>query len=120
MTATKIALDAMGGDDAPSATVEGAIASLDGEGSLSAERVILVGREDELQAELEKAGGNPGFEIQPAQEVVEMSEDPRKAMRGKPNNSITVATQLVKEGRAVGTVSMGNTGMVVAASTLLL
>ena len=120
MTATKIALDAMGGDDAPCATVAGAIASLDGEGSLSAERVILVGREDELQAELDKAGGNPGFAIQPAQEVVEMGEDPRKAMRGKPNNSITVATQLVKEGRAVGTVSMGNTGMVVAASTLLL
>ncbi|MCH2104765.1 MAG: phosphate acyltransferase PlsX [Planctomycetes bacterium] len=120
MTLAKIALDAMGGDDAPRATVAGAMAALEGESALSPDRVILVGIEEELQAELEEAGGNPGFEIQHAQEVVEMGEDPRRAMRGKPDNSITVSTQLVKEGRAVGTVSMGNTGMVVAASTLLL
>lgn len=120
MTLGKVALDAMGGDDAPGAIVSGAIASIQGEDAISADRVILVGDKDVVTAELERSGGNPGFEIHHASEVVGMAEDPRRAMRGKPDNSISVAAQLVKEERAVGLVSMGNTGMVVAASTLLL
>ncbi len=120
MTLDKIALDAMGGDDAPGAIVSGAVASLEGSQAIPAERVILVGDEAAICAELDRLGGNPGFEIQHAAEIVGMGEDPRRAMRAKPDNSISVSAQLVKEGRAVGLVSMGNTGMVVAASTLLL
>ncbi|MCH2106854.1 MAG: phosphate acyltransferase PlsX [Planctomycetes bacterium] len=120
MTDGKIALDAMGGDDAPRAIVRGAVEAVSLEGSLTAERIILVGNQAALESELEDLGGNPGFEIQHASQVVEMAEDPRRAMRGKPDNSISIAAKLVKEGRALGLVSMGNTGMVVAASTLLL
>jgi len=120
MTGGKIALDAMGGDDAPAAIVRGAVEATAEEGALSPDRVTLVGDKASIEAELDSLGGNPGFEIQHASEVVEMAEDPRKAMRGKPDNSISVAAKLVREGRAVGLVSMGNTGMVVAASTLLL
>jgi glycerol-3-phosphate acyltransferase PlsX len=120
MAQGRIALDAMGGDDAPGAIVRGAIASLKDEEAIPAERLILVGDQGAISEELEQSGGNPGFEIQHAAEVVGMAEDPRRAMRAKPDNSISVAAQLVKEGRAVGLVSMGNTGMVVAASTLLL
>jgi len=120
MTLGRIALDAMGGDDAPAAIVRGALASIEGDAPISADRIILVGDKAAIEAELELAGGDPGFEIHHASEVVEMAEDPRRAMRGKPDNSISVAAQLVKEGRAACLVSMGNTGMVVAASTLLL
>jgi len=119
MDCGRIALDVMGGDNAPDAILDGALAALEGEEALSAERVILVGDEALIQERLGERGREVGFQIQHAGEVVEMSEDPRKALRGKPNNSISRSAMLVKEGEAVGLVSMGNTGMVVAASTLL-
>lgn len=120
MSSTRIALDAMGGDDAPAAVLDGALAALAGDGALSAEQVILVGDSAAIEAHLDERGGNPGFEVLAATEVVEMGEDPRRALRSKPDNSISVAVGCVKAGRASGLVSMGNTGMVVAASTLLL
>jgi len=120
MTAEKIALDAMGGDEAPGAIIDGAVAALEGEGSITADRIIIVGDAVAIDAHLSSAGGNPGFHVHHASQVVDMAEDPRRAMRSKPDNSISVAARLVKDGAAVGLVSMGNTGMVVAASTLLL
>jgi glycerol-3-phosphate acyltransferase PlsX len=120
MSAARIALDAMGGDNAPGTILDGALASLEGEGGVSADRIVLVGDAEEIGAQLLERGGNPGFEVLHASEVVGMEEDPRRAMRSKPDNSISRAAALVKQGEAVGLVSMGNTGMVVAASTLLL
>lgn len=120
MPPARIALDAMGGDEAPGEIVAGALQALEGEDCLAAEQVALVGDSEQIAASLEECGGNPGFEIIHAAQVVEMGEDPRSAMRSKPDNSISQAAELVKRGDASGLVSMGNTGMVVAASTLLL
>jgi glycerol-3-phosphate acyltransferase PlsX len=118
-SARKIALDAMGGDNAPAEIVNGALQAIAGDEALSVDRLILVGDSSQIEAHLESCGGNPGFEIVHASEVVGMAEDPRKAMRGKPDNSISKAASLLKRGEAVSLVSMGNTGMVVAASTLV-
>lgn len=120
MTEGRIALDAMGGDEAPGAIIDGALASLDGEDVLTADRIVLVGDSGSIEAHLSERGGNPGFEIIHAADAVEMAEDPRRALRSKPDNSISRAAQFVKDGGGTGLVSMGNTGMVVAASTLVM
>lgn len=121
MTAAgKIALDAMGGDHAPAEILDGALQALEGPGAVAAERIILVGDSAQIDRHLSSKGGNPGFAVEHAAEVVGMAEDPRKALRAKPDNSISKGAALVKSGEAVSLVSMGNTGMVVAASTLLI
>lgn len=119
-SAGKIALDAMGGDHAPAEIIDGALQALDGPESLLAERIILVGDSAQIERHLSSKGGNPGFAVEHAAEAVGMAEDPRKALRAKPDNSISKGAALVKGGEAVSLVSMGNTGMVVAASTLLI
>ena len=119
-SAGKIALDAMGGDHAPAAIIDGALQALEGSSGLAAERVVLVGDSAQIEQHLSSTGGNPGFAVEHAAETVGMAEDPRKAMRAKPDNSISKSAMLVKNGEAVSLVSMGNTGMVVAASTLLI
>lgn len=118
----RITLDVMGGDQAPAATIDGAllaIASEDAQG-LKAERIVLVGDEKLIHAELEKRGGNPGFEVLHASQAIDMDESPSKAMRSKPDSSIARCVLAAKGGDAGAVVSMGNTGAVVGASTLLL
>ncbi len=112
---TTIAVDAMGGDHAPQAVVEGALQAAR-EYSLE---VQLVGAADSIEKELQRLGaGSSALAIVPAQEVIGMDESPVKAVRRKPGSSIVVATALVRDARAAGVVSAGNTGAVMAAAKM--
>lgn len=115
----RIALDAMGGDFAPSVPVTGAIEALR-ELPASCE-LILVGRAEEIEAVLEKYGSRSDrLSIVDAPEIIEMNEKPLAAVRGKCGSSIRVGLELQKDGKADAFVSAGNTGAVMAASTLIL
>jgi glycerol-3-phosphate acyltransferase PlsX len=115
----RIALDAMGGDFAPEAPVEGALAAA-AELPGSCE-IQLVGRQEEIQTLLSKHGaGVDRFRIVDAPDVVGMGEKPLAAVRGKPKSSIAVGLGLQKRGEAHAFISAGNTGAVMAASTILL
>src|SRR5207237_4316688 len=106
-----IALDAMGGDLAPAATVEGALRAHRERGL----EVILVGDEPRLRAELRRLGaGADELRIRHASEVVEMDEHPGQALRKKKDSSVRVCFDLCKEGAAGGMVSAGNSGAVLA------
>ncbi len=113
----RIAIDAMGGENAPGAEVEGALEAVrESDGSLE---IILVGREDVLGTELARHGaGELPVTIAPADEVITMHESPADAVRRKRGASIVVAAGLLRSGAVDGLVSAGNTGAVVA-STLL-
>ncbi len=115
----RIALDAMGGDNAPRVEVEGAAQALQ---ELPPEfRVQLVGRSADIEAALRRTGADRSrIDIVEAPEVVGMGEKPLAAIRGKPRSSIAVGLTLQKKGKSDAFISAGNTGAVMAASTLLL
>jgi phosphate acyltransferase len=118
MSATvRVALDAMGGDNAPGEVVLGAIQAAR-EYSMG---VYLVGREDAIRAELAKHD-TQGLDlpIVHTDEVIEMDEHPASAVRRKKNASMTLALQLVRDGLALGAVSAGNSGAMMAASLFTL
>lgn len=107
----------MGGDHAPRAVVEGAsLAVADG---LAAERLVLAGDPEGLGSLLDEFELR-SITIEPSTQVVEMKESPAAAVRGKPDSSIVRGMRCVSEGRAQAFVSAGNTGAVVAASSLVL
>src|SRR5258708_4858955 len=103
----RIALDAMGGDHAPSEVVKGALLA-------AAEypvEIILVGQEDVVWKELAEAGPAPrNIEVFDAREVVTMEDTALAPLRRKRNSSVRVCANLVAEGRANAFVSAGNTG----------
>lgn len=111
-----IALDAMGGDNAPAAVVAGAVAAKREFGCPS----ILVGRRDAIQAELDRLGATGELEIHHAEEVIGMDESPMKAIRSKRDSSIRVACSLVKNGEAEAVVSAGNSGAVMASGVFVM
>lgn len=114
-----IALDAMGGDNAPFATIKGARNALKLYPQIS--RLFLVGDSPLLEAEIAKHKlTDPRATIVHASDVVEMHESGAKALRRKKNSSISIATDLVKSGDAAAVVSAGNTGAAVAAATVKL
>jgi phosphate acyltransferase len=106
-TRARIALDAMGGDDAPAAIVAGAIQA---QTELADVDVLLVGDPDQIQACLDRHPNPPKLEIIPAEGTIEMHEEPLGALRRKPKASINVAMQLVKDGKADAVVSAGHSG----------
>ena len=112
-----IAVDAMGGDHAPKAEVEGAIRAASELGL----RVILVGNEDVVRQELatHAGAGDLPIEIRHAAEVITMEDSAAKAVRTKKNSSIHVAARLVRDGGADGFVSAGNTGAVMATAKMV-
>ena len=116
MPATRIALDVMGGDAAPEATLAGAQRAAD-EG-LPPERVLLVGDQEAIARGLESLGSGHSFGVMHASQVVGMGESPSQALRAQPDSSIAKCVGAVKTGVAGALVSMGNTGAVVGASTL--
>lgn len=118
----RIALDVMGGDHAPDAIVRGALlaCSRDGKWKLSPERLLLVGDEATIRAKLKEFGGDPGFPIRHASQVIGMGDSPAQALRAKPDSSIAGMMVATKSGAAGAAVSMGNTGAVVGAATLML
>ncbi len=114
----KIALDAMGGDYAPSVTVEGAIETLDDFENID---IILVGDENLLQRELGSKRYLPGrISIKHASQVVGMDESPAFAVRKKKDSSISRAIELVKNSTADAMVSAGHSGVVMATALLFL
>lgn len=116
----KIALDVMGGDNAPAATMEGAVEALETHGN-DIDRLFLVGDESVIKKELERIHyAHSKIEIVHASEVVAMTESAVQSVRQKKNSSISVAVDLVKRGDCAAVVSAGNTGAAVAASTIKL
>jgi glycerol-3-phosphate acyltransferase PlsX len=114
----KIALDAMGGDRAPRVVVEGAIQALQEHKDL---KVILVGDQDRLEKELAKYRTKGlALSIAHASQVVGMDDFPTIALREKKSSSIMVAAKLLKEGKARGLVSAGNTGAAMVVSKVIL
>lgn len=112
----RIVLDAYGGDNAPHETVAGAIAAAE---KLEHTVLILCGGEEELEQKLDELGGKPSnVEIVHAPQRIDMHEGPVRALRRKKKSSIAVGVNRVAEGQADAFVSAGNTGAVVAASTL--
>ena len=123
---TRIALDAMGGDNAPGEIVVGAVESAAG---IPDVKILLVGQLAPIQEELEKlpkdlksaaqkAMESGTLEIVHAPDVAEMDETPVDAVRKKKDCSINVAMRLVKEGRADAFVSAGNSGAVATSAIL--
>ena len=113
MTNWTIAVDAMGGDFAPRNVVQGAIAARREYGV----SLALVGREAELHREFGRDAN--GIEIVDAREVVAIDEPALTPIRKKKQSSIRVAAEMVKEGRAAGFVSAGNTGASMATAKLV-
>jgi phosphate acyltransferase len=112
-----IALDAMGGDLAPSATIEGALRARRERGV----EVILVGDETRMRTELRRLGaGTNELRIRHASQVVEMDEHPGQALRKKKDSSIRVCFEMCKVGEAAGMVSAGNSGAVLAGGLFVL
>lgn len=118
MDTVKVAVDAMGGDNAPDAIIDGSLEAL----RLKKEiEVFLVGREDVLKEGLKKRGAaeNERLHIVPASEVIEMAEPPVNAIRKKKDSSIVVGLKLVKTGEADAFVSAGSTGAVLVGGQLV-
>jgi len=111
-----IAVDAMGGDNAPKAEVEGAVLAARTLGV----RVILVGRKELVRQELKKHDeyGDLPIEVEHANDVITM-EDATQVVRTKKDSSLRVASRLVRDGRAAGLVSAGNTGAVMATAKIV-
>ena len=108
----KIILDAMGGDNAPQAVVQGA---LEAHAQCGAD-IVLVGREEDIRACL--TGPLPeGVEIVNATEVVEMCDDPATAFKRKKDSSLTVGLTMLKNGEGDAFVSAGSTGALLAGAT---
>jgi glycerol-3-phosphate acyltransferase PlsX len=103
-----IAVDAMGGDTAPGAVVEGAvIAARENPGI----EIILVGDQPVVEAELARhSASGLSISIQHAPQTVDMHDSPSLVVRRKRKSSVWIATELVKTGRAVSVISAGNTG----------
>ena len=114
----KIIVDAMGGDNAPQAVVQGA---LDAHKTLGVD-ILLVGRAADILKCVEACGETTlpkGVEIRDASEVVEICDDPATAFKVKKDSSLTVSLNLLKEGQGDAFVSAGSTGALLAGATLV-
>ncbi|OEY68042.1 phosphate acyltransferase PlsX [Marinobacter sp. X15-166B] len=109
MNSITIAVDAMSGDRGPAVVVCAALAAVKENKALS---IILVGFRRELEALL--SSGHPRVSVVEAADVVRMSERPSHALRHKQNSSMAVTLRLVRDGKAQGCVSAGNTGALMA------
>ncbi len=115
----RIALDAMGGDFAPRNMIAGAKLALAEYGRI--DTLFLTGDESKLRAEMQaQQFHDPRVEIVHCTEVVEMTDSAVAAVRKKKDSSVSVATELVKSGRAQAVVSAGHTGAAVAAAMVKL
>jgi len=112
----KIGLDAMGGDFAPDAVIEGAVDAL---GQMpSGDRLVLIGDNGRIRDKLASMNVEPSlFDIIPTTQVIEMDDHPAKSFSQKKDSSIAVGFSMLKSGLINGFASAGNTGaMMVGAS----
>lgn len=114
---TKVALDAMGGDNAPVETVKGAVQAVQQRKDI---QILLTGQEEVIKKELSKyTYPDDQIKIVNASEVIETAEPPVKAIRGKKDSSIVVAMKMVKNKEADAFVSAGSTGAVLVGGQVL-
>ena len=114
----KIIVDAMGGDNAPAAVVQGALDAHKKHGV----DILLVGRAAEVLRAVEACGEKTlpaGVELKDASEVVEIADDPATAFKMKKDSSLTVGLNLLKAGEGDAFVSAGSTGALLSGATLL-
>jgi glycerol-3-phosphate acyltransferase PlsX len=113
----RVVVDAMGGDNAPRVPLIGAVQAVKELDGLS---IVLVGNEKLIKRELDRYGYPRGkVEVEPAEEVVSMEEQPSRALKKK-KSSIHIGLALLKENSASAFVSAGNTGAVMAISLITL
>lgn len=114
-----VAIDCMGGDHGPRVTVP---AALDFQSRTPSVKLILVGVEDAIHAELRARGAkaSPSLRVQHASQIVTMEESAATALRGKKDSSMRIAVNLVKSGEAHACISAGNTGALMAVSRFVL
>ncbi|HEY9761630.1 MAG TPA: phosphate acyltransferase PlsX [Trichocoleus sp.] len=115
-TRARIAVDAMGGDFAPAEIVAGAIRA---KAELGVD-ILLVGDPEQIKASTPQPVNLEGIEIVASEGTIEMHEEPLGALRRKPQASINVAMDLVKQKRADAVVSAGHSGAAMAAALLRL
>lgn len=119
MNKIKIVVDAMGGDFAPLNDVSGALIAA--EEKRESLEIILVGKEKLINEEIHKHKINPGnITVINASEVVTMEDSPTDSLKTKPDSSISVGINLVKDRKADAFISAGNTGAVMTASIIKL
>ncbi len=116
-TLTRVALDAMGGDNAPAAIVQGAIDALNQGADV---QIILVGVRSAIEAELAKYTYDKSrVEIVEASEIIETTDHPVEAIRHKKDSSMVVGLKLVKDGQADGFISSGSSGALLVGGQLI-
>ena len=108
----RIAVDAMGGDNAPAEIVKGAALAADEYGL----DISLVGIPSIVQPLLDS---HPRMQLVPCTQSVAMDEHPAQAVRNKPDSSIAVCARMTKDGRVDGWMSAGNSGAIMAAALLI-
>ncbi len=116
-TMVHVAVDAMGGDNAPQEIVAGALDAL---AKYPEVKITLVGQEAAVRACLENRTYDAGrLSVKNASEIIEMAEHPVSAIRKKKDSSMVVGLNMVKNGEADALVSAGNSGALLAGGTLL-
>lgn len=115
-TGVRIAIDAMGGDNAPGEIVAGALRAVEELGV----KVLLVGSPEDIERTLPSSVKSEQVEIVPAEGAIAMDEEPLSGIRRKPKASINVAMSLVKKGEADAVISAGHSGAAMAAALLRL
>lgn len=113
----RVAVDLLGGDTAPHALVDGALLVADEQPGVA---VTLVGPVEQAQTLLAERGAAGRFTLVAASQVVEMTEDPARAIRTKRDATVRVASRLVRDGEADAVVSIGSTGAALAAAVFTL
>ena len=113
----KIIIDAMGGDNAPQAIVQGAV---DAQREFGID-IVLVGKQQEIQACLEPLGavGDEHIAVVHADEIIDMHDDPATAVRRKKNSSMAVTLEMLRNGDGDAAISAGSTGALLTGATLL-
>lgn len=110
----RVAVDAMGGDQAPEVVIQGAIRAVD----THKIQVILVGDQAVIEEHLLSKGNVQGIKVHHADEAVTMDEPPLMAVRHKKRSSIKIAFELIKKKEADAVVSAGNSGAILTAGIL--
>ena len=114
----KIIVDAMGGDNAPGEIVKGALEAV----TASGVEIVLTGRGEDILRAIESIGLTElprGVEIVNASEVIDIEDDPANAVRLKRDSSLTVALELLRDGRGDALISAGSTGALLSGATLI-
>ena len=113
----RVAVDAMGGDNAPGEIVKGAVQAVQAEKDI---KVFLVGRQDAVNAELAKyTYDKEKIEVVNAEEVIEMAEPPVNAIRKKKQSSLVIGMNMIKHQEADAIVTAGSTGATLVGGQVL-